>query len=530
MSQSSGPPGGPPRTRQEIWDRIRETSKDEFVLEEMIRLGFWPARTGVPDDPADEIRRRGDLERQIAALRTEQARLQNIDAIRRELRKRRLEESRKKQKETKLRRERESAERAAAWSARKQSEILFLGAGVSGGLTKGAPSDAAKLRGHGLPELHRAADIARAMAINVGTLRFLAFARRAAHKTHYVRFSVPKKSGGLRLISAPMPKLKRAQRWLLDEVLAKVAITESAHGFAADRSIVTNARGHVRPAIVVNLDLKDFFPTFGLRRVKGMFEGLGYGEEAATIFALLATEPDVGQVELDGASYWVARGARKLPQGSPASPAITNIICRRLDKRLAGMSARLGFFYTRYADDLTFSAADKPADGDVGKLLRRVRWIVAQEGFTEHEKKTRILRRGRRQEVTGVVVNERPAIARDVLRRFRATLFQVEKDGPAGKRWGSREGDAVLATLVGFASYVAMVDPDKGKPLLARARAAATKHGWTPPQGRRGGGGGGARPAAGPAPSVVAPPPPAPAEPEPEKPPEPKKKKWWQLF
>jgi RNA-directed DNA polymerase len=313
-------------------------------------------------------------------------------------------------------------------------------------------------------------------------------------------------------------------------VLAKVTITDMAHGFVADRSIVTNARPHLHASVVVNLDLKDFFPTLGFRRIKGMFEGLGYGEEAASIFALLTSEPDIEDVELDGVRYFVAHSARKLPQGSPASPAVTNIVCRRLDKRLGGMAKRLGFAYTRYADDLTFSSATKPAEGEVGKLLRRARWIVKQEGFSEHEKKTRILRRGRRQEVTGVVVNDKASVPRDVLKRFRAVLYQVHKDGPKGKRWGNREGDAVLASLVGFASYVAMVDPEKGKPLLATSREVALRHGWQPakPPVRRaapGASSGGpvaphAEPVGGP-PSPEAPAPGAT---------EPKKKKWWQIF
>src|SRR5438552_3350696 len=121
MSNSSnqGGGGGRPRTRQELYDRIRETSKDEFILEDMIRLGFWPAAGRVASDPGDEIRRRADLERQIAALRTEQSPLQNIEAIRREMRKRRLEESKAKQKENKLRRERQRQERVAAWKLKK---------------------------------------------------------------------------------------------------------------------------------------------------------------------------------------------------------------------------------------------------------------------------------------------------------------------------------------------------------------------------------------------------------------------------
>lgn len=520
---------GRPRTRQELYDRIRETSKDAFILEDMIRLGFWPARGTMADDPAEELHRIGELERELAALQTEQSRLHDIEALRRELRKRRLAESKQKQLETKKRHEAERLARAEAWKAKKREEIVYLGAGFSAGLSKGAPPDPTKLASHGLPVLATAKDVAMAMGITVPELRFLSYGRRTSGVSHYVRFAVAKKTGGERIISAPMPRLKRAQRWILDHVLAKPSITDVAHGFAPDRSIVTNAKPHVKTAIVVNLDLKDFFPTLTFRRIKGLFEGLGYGEEVATIFAMLTSEPDVDEVELDGITSFVARGPRRLPQGSPASPAITNLVCRRMDRRLEGMAAKLGYTYTRYADDLTFSASAVEST-NVGKLLRRVRWIVAQEGFAPHEKKTRIFRRGRRQEVTGVVVNDKPGVPRDVLKRFRALLFQLDRDGPEGKRWGNRQGPAVLPSAIGFASYVAMVDPARGKPLLAKAKEVALRHGWKPPPPRP--------PPAPVAPAitpVVAPAaPPVPAEPE--KPPEPtppeggKKKKWWQIF
>src|SRR5882672_4925893 len=119
--------------RQEIYDRIRSSSKDAVVLEEMIRLGFWPARGVVPNDPAEEIHERAELERQLAALRTEQTRLHNVEALKKALRKQRLDASKAKQKETKERRERERLVRAAAWQDKKSREIIYLGRGVSGG-------------------------------------------------------------------------------------------------------------------------------------------------------------------------------------------------------------------------------------------------------------------------------------------------------------------------------------------------------------------------------------------------------------
>lgn len=460
-------------TRQELYDRIRQSSKDEVILDEMIRLGFWPRERQGPTDPAEEIRRRGELERLLQSLLTERARLDNPEAIKKAWRQQRLEESRRQRQENKERRERERRERAAAWQERKQREILYLGEGVSAGLNVHEGDDA-RLQAAGLPVLHNGVELAAAMGIPLGELRFLSYARRVSTVNHYQRFQIPKKSGGLRLISAPMPRLKRAQHWVLREVLEKVALHDAAHGFRRGRSIVSNAVSHVGADVVVNLDLQDFFPTVSYRRIRGLFRKLGYSEHVATLLALLCSEPDVDEVVLDERTYFVARGERFLPQGAPTSPAITNLLCRRLDARLNRVAEQLGFRYSRYADDLTFSARGEAAD-DVGRLLRRVRYVVGQEDFVVHPDKTRVFRRGRRQEVTGLVVNQRVNVSRRLLRRFRATLFQIERDGPAGKRWGSSPD--VLAAIRGFANFVAMVDAARGKQLLEQVQAILDRHG-----------------------------------------------------
>jgi retron-type reverse transcriptase len=512
-----------PTSRQELYDRIRQSSKDEVIVEEMIRLGFWPRGGVLPVDPAEEIRRQGELDRQLRALQTEQARLQNVEALKREARKRRMAESRKRQKETKERRLQERAERAAAWKERKAGEILYLGPRVSGGLGQ-TQGDGERLRRCGLPELQDAPSIAAALGVTVGELRFLAFARGTSLVSHYVEFTIPKRTGGERRISAPMPRLKRAQRWINEQILARVPAHPAAHGFLKQRSIVSNARPHVGTPLVVNLDLKDFFPTVTYRRVRGLFRALGYSEAAATIFALICTHPrEMALVELDGRPYHVALDERALPQGAPTSPAITNLICRDLDAGLTKIAAALGFGYTRYADDLTFSAQRPLADNAVGQLLRRVRFLVQQSGFTVHPDKTRVLRRSGRQEVTGIVVNERPSICRATLRRCRATLRQIERDGPEGKHWNGNEN--VIAALAGFAAFVAMVDPQRGAALQARVRPLVERYGARSPR---------------PEPPAPKPPTPAPAtesdaggggqttssDGAPAKP----KKKWWKVF
>lgn len=456
-----------PTTRQELYDRIRSSSKDEVILEDMIRLGFWAPQDAageVPGTAQSERDRIAELERKLQQLASDSARTQNLELLKKQLHQERLKAAREKREETKKRRAALKLERARIWNARKQTEIVYLGDGVSSALGKreGAPKP-------GLPQLHDAASIASAMGISVGLLRFLAFHKRVSSTTHWRRFQIPKKTGGLRLISAPMPKLKRAQHWILKNILEKVPFHDAAHGFVPGRSIVTNAACHVGRDVVLNLDLKDFFPTLSWLRVRGLFVSLGYSPEASTILSLLCTEADVDEVEIDGKRFYVHSSGRKLPQGSPCSPAITNLVCRRLDQRLSGLAKKLGYTYTRYADDLTFSGPPER----VHTLLKVVRAIVADEGFVVHPDKTRVMRKGARQEVTGIIVNRKLGVARRLVKRWRAVTFQVERDGTAGKKLGP-SGD-VIASLVGFASFVRMVEPEKGDAMLQRARALAAR-------------------------------------------------------
>ena len=301
----------------------------------------------------------------------------------------------------------------------------------------------------------------------------MAHARRASNVSHYIRFKIAKKTGGERLISAPMPRLKRVQTWILYNILEQIDLHEAAHGFCRGRSIVTNAEPHVGADVVINLDLQDFFPSISYKRVKGLFISLGYSEAAATIFGLICTDAAVEAVELDGKTYYVALGDRHLPQGAPSSPAITNLICRRLDLRLTKMAASLGFVYTRYADDLTFSASGENLR-QICNVLKRTEAISTHEGFTIHPQKTRVLHKSQHQEVTGIVVNEKLNVDRETLKRFRATLFHIEKDGLAGKHWGNHPD--LIQSIEGFANFVAMVNPEKGDKLKEQVQRIKARY------------------------------------------------------
>jgi RNA-directed DNA polymerase len=370
------------------------------------------------------------------------------------------------------------------------------------------------LQKYDLPQCNSLKEIAEEMEIDLEELRLLAFSPKqdAATKHHYTRFNLPKKRGGYRIISAPTERLKNAQYWILNNILRNLEPTlhTAAHGFRSKniqdkiclphwvlsnfwnslkaifyinalnlfkknpesqwhkfarqaveeallkvygttenqkhRSIVTNAEPHVGAQVVINMDLKDFFPTISYKRVRGLFKSFGYSESASAVFGLLCTVTFVNQ-----RSY--------LPQGAPTSPMITNLICRRLDRRLAKMAENFGFRYTRYADDLTFSTSSRD-ENYIREIFKHTKSIVRQEGFIINKNKTRIMRRSNRQEVTGIVVNDKLSIPRKTLKRFRATLYQIEKDGLEGKSWGKSQD--ILASIQGFANYVCMIDPGKG--------------------------------------------------------------------
>jgi len=470
-----------PQNRQELYDRIRQGgSRQGVILQDMIRLGFWPKNEGAPSLPEQLITREAELNREIRALLTEQRRVENPEAMLKQMRKERMAESRQKREETKQRREQERKERAEQWKQRKEGEILYAGEGFSGGLNH-TGSDAEKLAAAGMPLLTDAASLATAMGLSVNELRFLSFCRAVSKTSHYRRFYIAKKTGGQRLISAPMPRLKKAQYWILNNIFAKAKTHGAAHGFLAQRSIVSNALPHVGADVVINLDLKDFFPTITYPRVKGVFQKLGYFEAVATLLALLCTEPDIDEAQLDGETWYVCSGDRFLPQGAPTSPAITNVLCHRLDCRLQGLATKLGFTYTRYADDLTFSASGEGAK-QVNKLKGLVYQIVQSEGFQVHPGKDKVMRKGSRKEVTGIIVNDKPGVDRKTLHRFRALLHQIEKNGTAGKTWG--KGGDLLSAIEGYANFVAMVDATKGKAFQEKVKQIQATYGLSKPAGK----------------------------------------------
>jgi hypothetical protein len=356
-----------------------------------------------------------------------------------------------------------------AWQAYKRAHVVHLGPGVfwhdTADVDRFDADDPERRRqDSALPELRDAPALAKALGLTIPRLRWLAYHRDVDSGTHYVRWTVPKRDGSQRLISAPKPELKAAQRWIAREVTEHLPVHGAAHGFLAGRSIATNARVHAGARLVVKLDIRGFYPTVTMRRVKGLLRRAGLGEQVATVMALLATESPREPVVTHGKTYHVAIGPRSLPQGAPTSPSITNALCLRLDCRLSGLARKLGCRYTRYADDLTFSWHGD-ARPQVGALLRGTATIVRAEGFEVHTRKTRVMRAGARQKVTGLVVNaaaDRPParVPRATQRALRAAIRNRELGRPG-------KGET-LEQLQGMAAFVMMTDPVRGRAFMAR--------------------------------------------------------------
>ena len=248
-------------------------------------------------------------------------------------------------------------------------------------------------------------------------------------KTEYRQFSIPKRSGGSRLISAPTDDLKRLQRRILRRLLKGLRAHEAAHGFERGRSIVTNARAHCRQDVVVRMDLVDFFPSTQKRRVHRYFRRIGWNRPAAKLLTRICTH--------EGG----------LPQGAPTSPRLSNLVNYRFDARIAGMVAAFGGRYTRYADDLTISFPPEESEDDwiirsgpalpflleghpskIRYIRSFVRRVAAQEGYRVHgRKKTTVRRRHHRQIVTGLVVNDKVNLPRETRRRLRAITHRARQ-------------------------------------------------------------------------------------------------------
>ncbi|MDX2236961.1 MAG: reverse transcriptase domain-containing protein [Hyphomonadaceae bacterium] len=273
------------------------------------------------------------------------------------------------------------------------------------------------------------ADVAAFLGSTPGNLTWTLY--KAPDSVRYRAFEIPKRSGGMRQIHAPIGLVRDWQSKLAPILQAAYEAHPAAHGFLPARGVMTNARLHVGQRLVLNIDLEDFFPSVNFGRVRGLFMKPPFccAPAAATVLAQICTHRN------------------GLPQGAPTSPALSNFAAAALDRRLTRLAKDNNLRYSRYADDITFSTNQPvfpPAVAEMriddgaslrvraGEALERA---VAAAGFSINHKKVRLQKRGQRQSVTGIVVNERANITRTRVRKVRAMLHAWKKHGLEAAGW-----------------------------------------------------------------------------------------------
>ncbi|MGM3184284.1 retron St85 family RNA-directed DNA polymerase [Dickeya oryzae] len=251
---------------------------------------------------------------------------------------------------------------------------------------------------------------------------------------YYHRIEMKKKTGGIRHIESPLRELKAIQRWILRYILDKLAPSIYAKGFVRKKSIIDNAKPHEGNQYVLNLDLQDFFTNVPASHVYTLFRNIGYNNNIAFILTSFCTK----------SGY--------LPQGAPTSPALSNLVCLRLDHRVSTYCKKRALTYTRYADDLCIS-------GNKILILQKasylIKMIIADEGFTVNTKKEKFLGPKVRREVTGLTVTPRITISKKNYCVYRKRIYDLVRNEVQNKN----------EIIRGILSFVQSIDKEKGKKL-----------------------------------------------------------------
>jgi RNA-directed DNA polymerase len=284
--------------------------------------------------------------------------------------------------------------------------------------------------------LKEAKDVAELLEVPHHILKYHADVTRFPKDERYQDFLIPKKSGKPRIISAPRTRLKILQRKLSQVLYSIYEPKAGVQGFVTGRSIVTNANKHTHKRYVFNIDLKDFFHSIHFGRVKGIFMSPPYNlpQEVAVVLANICCYQ------------------QRLPQGAPTSPIVSNMVCARMDSELRKLAQDFKCtYYTRYADDITFSTTLSKFPEDLAfvetvegsdRLVvgNRLRSVIESNGFQINESKVRLQHKSQHQEVTGLTVNKLPNVKRSFVRKISSMLHIWDKFGleSASKKYDKR--------------------------------------------------------------------------------------------
>lgn len=281
--------------------------------------------------------------------------------------------------------------------------------------------------------------------LNVDSLRLKLLLKEKYN--HYQEQKIKKRDGSLRSLDCPSWEMKIYQKWVLNNILYSMEISKHAMGFTKGKSILHNAISHLQGEFIFNIDLEDFFPSIGIGRVRDIFYYYGYTEEVSDALAQLTTYKS------------------KLPQGSPASPTISNLVCFKMDKRIGALCASYNYVYTRYADDISISG--NKFNNNFCKMLYE---IVESENFKINHGKTSLRKGNQVKFVTGLrIVNGRVQVKKEFLKKIKLDLHYMELYGVKGHLTATNINKSFYREhMYGKVFFIKMIDRELGVNLLER--------------------------------------------------------------
>ncbi|WP_042346800.1 reverse transcriptase domain-containing protein [Bacillus massiliigorillae] len=324
-------------------------------------------------------------------------------------------------------------------------KVKLIAKGFSDKYIKRCTQYAENLYNENFPVIFDVKHLSMLMGINYNTLFYYIINT----ETFYKEFKIPKKSGDYRIIEAPSLNLKKIQKWILDNILLHFPVNACATGFKKQTSIVDNAKVHVNKELVYTIDIKDFFPSISFKDVYFLFYNVGYSSQISYAFACLTTH------------------CGKLPQGSPCSPTISNILCNKMDESMKVMANEISANYSRYADDMTISTNDIPLFLSKRKAFKQ---IVEFYGFNLNNKKERMQFKNQAQFVTGLLVNNGVQVKRAFKKEVEQQIYYCEKYGIYGhlRAKGMAEKSFFKEYIYGKVYFIKSVEPEVADQFLER--------------------------------------------------------------
>lgn len=225
----------------------------------------------------------------------------------------------------------------------------------------------------------------------------------------YRNFTIPKRNGKRRKIDEPYPTLKEIQKWILENIFQNISVSRFAKAYVPHGKLIDNVRFHKNQNIVIKLDIENFFRNITIQKVFSLFCKLGYNRQLSAILANLCCYKGY------------------LPQGAPTSPYLSNLIALHIDNRISKYVIKRKLRYTRYSDDITISG--DLSNSDISSVIWLVATVLQENGFVLKKSKTKVLRKSNQQNVTGIVVNEKLSVKRNVKKAIRQEVYYINKFG-----------------------------------------------------------------------------------------------------